>query len=477
MSAADLEKLVVRLEAVAGRLESVASRGGSGGSAGSSGDDDPLWLDDYHTMHNGSLTSFVNATIALGGDSAEQGKLVRNAFDAHLNLLKVAAANGRPNAGDLTALLKPLSGAITAVQDFREKNRKSKQFNHLSAISEGIPFLGWVAVAPKPAAYIVQMHESAQFYTNKVLKEFRQSDAKQADWATSFIKLLQEVSAYVKDNHGTGLMWNKEKPAATAGSGPPGAGPPPPPPPSAGAPPPPPPVQAPTASSGGEDSKGALFASLNKGASVTQGLKKVTDDMKTHKNPNLRSSSTVPAKSTALSPRPYEAPKYKKFNAPETKKPPVFELQMKKWIIEHQDGNQTMVIENTSDKQTIYMYKCKNSVLQVKGKVNSITLDNCQKCAVVFEDLISTCEFVNCQSVKAQANGKVPTISIDKTDGAQLFLNEKSLNAQMITAKSSEMNCCITSPDGDITEFPVPEQFKTLWDGKKFATTTMDLNL
>ena len=48
------------------------------------------------------------------------------------------------------------------------------------------------------------------------------------------------------------------------------------------------------------------------------------------------------------------------------------------------------------------LFQCTNSVLQVKGKLNSITLDNCKKCGVVFEDLISTCEFVNCQSVKAQ---------------------------------------------------------------------------
>ena len=56
--------------------------------------------------------------------------------------------------------------------------------------------------------------------------------------------------------------------------------------------------------------------------------------MKTHKNPNLRSQGPVAAtKSSALSPRPYSPPKFKKFNVPETKKAPVFELQDKKWII------------------------------------------------------------------------------------------------------------------------------------------------
>ena len=41
---------------------------------------------------------------------------------------------------------------------------------------------------------------------------------------------------------------------------------------------------------------------------------------------------------------------------------------------EYQVGNKTMVIDDTNIKQTVYMYKCENSTLQIKGKVNSITL-------------------------------------------------------------------------------------------------------
>ena len=33
-----------------------------------------------------------------------------------------------------------------------------------------------------------------------------------------------------------------------------------------------------------------------------------------------------------------------------------------------------MVIDDTNLKQTVYMYKCEDSTLQIKGKVNSITL-------------------------------------------------------------------------------------------------------
>ena len=46
-------------------------------------------------------------------------------------------------------------------------------------------------------------------------------------------------------------------------------------------------ASAPSSDKAGRD---ALFAELNKGEGITSGLKKVTADMQTHKNPNLRSS-------------------------------------------------------------------------------------------------------------------------------------------------------------------------------------------
>lgn len=47
---------------------------------------------------------------------------------------------------NFSTLLKPISEQIQVVQNFREKNRGSKLFNHLSAVSESIPALGWVAM-------------------------------------------------------------------------------------------------------------------------------------------------------------------------------------------------------------------------------------------------------------------------------------------------------------------------------------------
>lgn len=49
----------------------------------------------------------------------------------------------------LTTLLQPVSKMIQQVQAFREQNRTSPLFNHLSAVSESVPALGWIAMVSR----------------------------------------------------------------------------------------------------------------------------------------------------------------------------------------------------------------------------------------------------------------------------------------------------------------------------------------
>lgn len=136
-------------------------------------------------------------------------------------------------------------------------------------------------------------------------------------------------------------------------------------------------------------------------------------------------------------------------------------------------------------------------------------MDSCKKTAVVFENCVAAFEMVNCQSCQAQVTGAVPTVSIEKTDGAQvrgrlllsqprrheivlfshclpppppppfffffpcaqIYLSNDSVKAQIISAKSSEMNILVpVGPDGEFKEFAVPEQYKTHFNGEKLVT-------
>ena len=48
-----------------------------------------------------------------------------------------------------------------------------------------------------------------------------------------------------------------------------------------------------------------------------------------------------------------------------------------------------------------------------------------------------------------QVLGKVPTISVDKTDGCMIYLSKDSLATQLVTAKSSAMNVLVPDASGD----------------------------
>nr|CAG4638553.1 EOG090X08PR [Cyclestheria hislopi] len=466
-SNSELAGLVQRLEAVCSKMESTL--GGRSTSAVQEEALSPSVLA-YDDLLAGPLAAYLQASKAIGGDVLQHSEMVNKGFTVQRNFLVVASRSKAPDANGLSKLLQPTSEAIQSIQNFREKNRTSSFFNHLSAISESIPALGWVTVAPAPGPFIKEMNDAGQFYTNRVLKDWKDKDKNHVDWVRSWIQVLTELQAYVKQHYTTGLTWNNKGgnalENASKGAGP-SSGSVPPPPPGPLPPPPMPPADFSSQDGGGVDeSRAQLFAQLNKGQDITKGLKKVTSDMQTHKNPSLR-SGPAPFKASA-------APTSGSAAAPAAKavadRPPKFELEGKKWIVEYQKNQSGLVISQVEMNQTVYIFKCEGSTIQVKGKVNSIVLDSCKKCGVVLDSVVSSVEFVNCQSVQMQVLNKVPTISIDKTDGCQMYLNPNSLDVSIVSAKSSEMNVLVPKADGDYVEYPIPEQFKTTYNGKGLTT-------
>ncbi len=76
------------------------------------------------------------------------------------------------------------------------------------------------------------MNDAGQFYTNRVLKEWKEKDPVHVEWCRSWIQTLTELQSYIKQYHTTGIVWaGKTKATAAALNGAPSAGAPPPPPP------------------------------------------------------------------------------------------------------------------------------------------------------------------------------------------------------------------------------------------------------
>ena len=154
----ELAALVARLEAVADRLE--------GGGAVSS-EDAAASVAAFDELLSTHFKPFSDLSKKIGGDVATVGAMVDQAFKAQRDFISQSSKSKQPAAPALQQLLKPTSDKISEIQSFREKNRRSEFFNHLSAISESIPALGWVAVAPAPSPYVKEMNDAGQFYTNR----------------------------------------------------------------------------------------------------------------------------------------------------------------------------------------------------------------------------------------------------------------------------------------------------------------------
>ncbi|XP_026487908.2 adenylyl cyclase-associated protein 1 isoform X2 [Vanessa tameamea] len=472
--AADLESLIERLERVTSRLERLpvlrahtptppCSPAPSPAGVASPIfhtteiiETDDMSINGYQDLMQGPLLTYLELSKQIGGDIATHANLVNDAFQQQFRYIQLAAVRSKPLQAEEVQLLAPTSEKISSIQQYREKNRASPFFNHLSAISESIPALGWVAVSPTPAPYVKEMNDAGQFYTNRVLKEWKEKDKTHVDWCRAWVQLLSDLQAYVKQYHTTGLVWAGKSAGA-------------PPPPPGGLPPPPPALPDVDFANMAADDRSALFAEINKGEAITNTLRKVTSDMQTHKNPQLRQG---PAPFKAAAPKvPTKAlPTPGAGVLPD--KPPVFSRDGKKWIIEYQKGNSNLVVENAEMNNVVYMFRCRDSALTVRGKINGVVLDSCTKCAVVFDNLVSSVEFVNCQSVQMQVLGKVPTISIDKTDGCQIYLSEESAAVEIVSSKSSEMNVLVPNGSGDYTEYPIPEQFKTVLNKPPTGLTT-----
>ncbi|NXC93328.1 CAP2 protein, partial [Certhia familiaris] len=450
---AETHGLMERLEKAVTRLESLFSdshRSGGMECDGINGVNGSIapYVEAFDRLLNGSVAEFLRYSKILEGDVKTHAEMVRAAFQAQRSFLVLASQCQEP----------------------QEVRKGAWSFNRQLHLGPCFHFYKHGA-SPKPGPYVKEMNDAATFYTNRVLKDYKNSDTRHVDWVKSYLNIWSELQAYIKEHHTTGLTWSKTGPVAspmsmrsalTSGSC---LSPPPPPPPG-----PPPILDTETAKDEGTASRSALFAQLNQGEAITKGLRHVSDDQKTHKNPSLRAQGPPvrsPTKSHTPSPT---SPK----NSPQQNHAPILELEGKKWRVEYQEDKNDLVINNTELKQVAYIFKCNKSTLQIKGKINSITIDNCKKFGLVFDNVVGIVEVINSRDIQIQVMGKVPTISINKTEGCHIYLSEESLDCEIVSAKSSEMNILIPQ-DGDYKEFPVPEQFKTAWDGSKLVTEPAEI--
>ncbi|KAF7044110.1 hypothetical protein CFC21_053380 [Triticum aestivum] len=464
--------LVERLEAAVARLEAAAASGASAardfGGASASSDPAILAYDDFLADAFARLNA---AAEKIGGTVLEATNVLAEAFAVAKDLLILAKQYPKPaSMAKAQDFLKPLNDTIAKATAMTE-GRRPDYFNHMKSVADSLHALAWVAFLGKgcgmsfPTAHVEESWQMAEFYNNKVLVEYKNKDADHVEWAKALKELYTPgLRDYIKKYYPLGPVWGP------AGCAPPKAAAP-----AAKGPPPPAAPSAPLfstdkspKSSQPKQGMSAVFQEIGGGKDVTSGLRKVTDDMKA-KNRADRSGVVT---SSAAAPAPAKTSRAGTFGSKTGT--PKLELQMgRKWVVENQVGRKDLAIDECDSKQSIYVFGCKDSVLQVNGKVNNITVDKCTKFGIVFKDVVAAFEVVNCNGVEVQCQGTAPTISIDNTAGCQLYLNKESLAASITSAKSSEMNVLVPSDetDGDWVEHPLPQQYIHFFQDGQFTTS------
>lgn len=436
----------------------------------------PQSVEEFDEIIGSEVANYVALSEEIGGLIAEQAKAVEKCFAEQRKFLIITTKAKKPETSSelFMDLLSGMQVEMTKVSNIRENNRAHPLLNHLSTVSEGIPGLAWVTYDPKPAKFVVEMIAAAKFYGDRVLREYKEKDPKHFAWVKSFLAILSALEKYVIKHHNMGVTWNangidaadalNESRNASPGSampsipgGSPSSGPPPPP------PPPPPPLPPALSLDGASTPKpaapdmGSVFEELNRGTSVTAGLKKVNKGQMTHKNPELKAKSPTPLS------KPAHLTK---------KKPPKIELQGNQWIIENFENDQNVALDNTELHQSISIFRCKNTTIQIKGKVNTISINECVKTNVVADSLVSGIDLIKCNSFAVEVLKMIPNVRVSQCDGGAIYVSRDSLDVQVFTSKTSAVNVYIQGEhdNSDSAEWSLPEQLKHTIKDRQLVT-------
>ncbi|KAH8719065.1 Adenylyl cyclase-associated protein [Beauveria bassiana] len=449
----------------------------------------PESIEDFDAFVDSTVADYVQRSNEIGGLVAKQAAEVLAGFKAQRKFLLITTKSIKPDlqGADMALyqdLLKPINDSLMAVTELKEANRSDPMYTQLSAVADGIMVLAWVTVSHKPYTHVEEFLGSAQFFGNRVIKEYKDKDASQVEWIQSFYQIFKQLRDYVKQYFANGIPWNPKgepaaavvqaldsapSPAVSALPAPSAGGPPPP-------PPPPPPGPAPVldiktdnaapAASSAPSGLGAVFSDLNKGDSVTKGLRKVDKSQMTHKNPSLRASSSVPSgNDRSKSPAPGKKPKPQSMRM---KKPPKKELEGNKWTIENYEKEPQPIEINAELNHSVLISRCNNTTIIVRGKANQVTVENSSRLSLVVDTLVSTVDVVKAQNFALQVLGTIPTVMMDQVDGAQIYFSKESIGAQIFHSKSDSINLnVIAGPDDDYKEVPLPSQMCTYFDAEK----------
>jgi len=131
-------------------------------------------------------------------------------------------------------------------------------------------------------------------------------------------------------------------------------------------------------------------------------------------------------------------------------------------------------LKEADQKTEVNFYSCSNTGFLIPNKVKNVVIDSCNRIQIEINEVISSIEMINSQSVTIYVKKTAPSITIDKSSQPKLYIFDEALlkDPNIITSMVTDMNICVQNGD-DWNDMPVPYQFITKIDKNSKKMTTL----
>ncbi|KAJ4361470.1 suppressor of rasval19, partial [Neurospora sp. IMI 360204] len=170
----------------------------------------PESVERFDEFLNQTVQKYVKTSNVIGGLVAEQAAFVLKGFVETRKFLLAASQSKKLDmtSADFQEAIKPISDAIQAAQEIKDKSRGSPFFNHLGMVADGIMLLAWITVQSRPHKLIDESLSSAEYLGNRVMQANKNTDPQHTEWVKTFYQIFKDLSEYTKEYYDNGIVWN-----------------------------------------------------------------------------------------------------------------------------------------------------------------------------------------------------------------------------------------------------------------------------
>jgi adenylyl cyclase-associated protein len=164
----------------------------------------------YDAYVKSAVVPLAQTCDDLGG-LKNMGQLLQDAWEG-VRVVVVLASRSKAPTDDLATALGPhLAATQNAVKSIRNLRLDREWDCHYKAIVELLACLSWILYrAPQalPAGCVKEALGSAEFWSNRIRKDYKGKDDQQIAFCDNLKKAIAELVDYINEYHKTGLTWN-----------------------------------------------------------------------------------------------------------------------------------------------------------------------------------------------------------------------------------------------------------------------------